>query len=241
MAAIHGSKARVWFASVDVSGWLRDARLTGTVDTAEKTVLTSPAKEYAVGQSERSSSFEGLYDKDLTVVRDNLGVASGVLTFLPGGASAIGDLAWLSSVIDAQYEESAPIGDMVAFAWEATASGPVAFGYALHPWGEDTNTTTGADRDDASATATGWVAHLHVGLVDGGSWVIKLQDAATTDWTDVTGGAFTAATGVTSQRLVSAASTTALRRHVRYVATRTGGSAGNGITFGLAISRTYTP
>ena len=43
-------------------------------------------------------------------------------------------------------------------------------------------------------------------------------------------------TGATSQRLRGAAGAT-LRRHVRYVATRTGGSAGDGITFALAYSR----
>jgi hypothetical protein len=41
---------------------------------------------------------------------------------------------------------------------------------------------------------------------------------------------------VTSQRLTSAAGAT-LRRYVRYTATRTGGSVGNGITFALAYSR----
>jgi hypothetical protein len=56
---------------------------------------------------------------------------------------------------------------------------------------------------------------------------------------DVTGGAFTAATTATSQRLLSATSTTALRRYVRYVATRTGGAGGDGITFGLAYSRNF--
>jgi hypothetical protein len=72
--------------------------------------------------------------------------------------------------------------------------------------------------------------------------VVKLQDASASnfsDGADVTGGAFTAATTPTSQRLQSATATTALRRYVRYVATRTGGAGGDGITFGLAYSRNF--
>lgn len=241
MAAVHGSKARVYLGALDVSPWLRDARLTGVTDVAEKTTFTSPAKEYVVGQSSRDASFEGIYDKDLTVVRSGLASADNVLTFCPGGASANTDLAWLAAVIDAMYDETAPIGDVVAFAWGATPSGQVAFGTVLHPLAEDTNTTVGSSRDDGAQTTTGWTAHLHVTAVDAGSWVVKLEDSANNSaWSDVSSGAFTAATGATSQRLVSASGAT-LRRYVRYTATRTGGSSGDGITFLLAIARTYNP
>ena len=57
-------------------------------------------------------------------------------------------------------------------------------------------------------------------------------------YSDVSGGAFTAATGVTSQRQTSATDTADLRRYVRYVATRTGGAGGDGITFSLVYART---
>jgi hypothetical protein len=83
---------------------------------------------------------------------------------------------------------------------------------------------------------------LHVTAVDagGGSWVIKLEDSANgSDWTDVSAGAFAAKTAVGAERLRSAASTTTLRRYVRYTATRTGGSAGEGITFFVAYARNY--
>jgi hypothetical protein len=41
--------------------------------------------------------------------------------------------------------------------------------------------------------------------VSGGSWVVKLQDStADSGYGDLSGGAFTAATGATSQRLVAA-------------------------------------
>ena len=194
------------------------------------------------GLSGAKLEIAGLYDptRGRALPTLFLSAVPGVLTYAPAGGAAIGDLARLVSVVDTAYAESSPVGGVVALKASFTADGVVGMGYMLHPLGEDTNNTTGANRDDAAATATGWTAHLHVIAVDGGSWVVKLVDASASDFSDVadvTGGAFTAATGATSQRLRGAASTTALRRYVRYVATRTGGSAGDGITFALALAR----
>jgi hypothetical protein len=128
---------------------------------------------------------------------------------------------------------------VVAVKASLASTSSVGFGYVLHPLAVDTGTTTGANRDDAGATATGWTAHLHVTAVSSGTWTVKLVDASAanfSDVADVTGGSFTAATGATSQRLTSAAATTALRRYVRYVATVAGGSTPT-ITFALALAR----
>lgn len=241
MAIPHGSRARVWFNSLDASAYLHSATLDASTATGDATTFaTAPNKVYTVGQKDRQFSAEGYYDPGQTTLEGALGVDTGVLTFCPGGAGAIGDLAWLSTLIGIDYAPSDNIGDTVAFAWSGQTTGPTAFGYVLHRLLEDTNTTTGASRDDGAATSTGWVAHVHCTLVDGGSWVIKLQDSAdNSSWGDVTGGAFTALTAAGSQRLVSAAGAT-LRRYVRYVATRTGGTTGDGITFALGIARTYT-
>ncbi len=129
----------------------------------------------------------------------------------------------------------------MAFSWEALAEDAIIPGFVLHPLAEDTNTTTGSSRDDSASSSTGWLAHLHVTAVDGGSWVVKLEDSAdNSNWLDVSAGAFAAVTAAGGQRLASAADTTTLRRYVRYTATRTGGSAGNGITFSLHYAR-YNP
>lgn len=240
MAFVISNAGRAYLNAVDVSGYLRGFTIAGSQDVAESTVLTDAAKTYVPGQSARTHSMEGLYHKDLAAVRASLEASEAVVTLAPGGA-AIGDLAWLSSVVGAAYEESTPVADVVPFAWEGTPTGPVAFGFLLHPLAEDTNTTTGASRDDAAATTTGWVAHLHVTAVDAGSWVVKLQDSADNGtWADVSGGAMASLSAPGSQRLASAAGAT-LRRYVRYVATRTGGSAGDGITFALALSRAHIP
>jgi hypothetical protein len=237
MPAAHGKNTVVFFNEFHVSPFLNAAGVDISVDTAETTTFGKGWKTYLAGTAGATFPFSGFYDPDFVELRSELGTDSGVLTYAPGGGAAIGDRARLAAVTGTNYAESSPVGGVVAFNWTAIAQAPVGLGWVLHPLGEDTNSTNGAERDDTAATATGWTAHLHVTAVDAGSWVIKLQDAAVTNtYSDVSGGAFTAATGVTSQRLTSASGAT-LRRFVRYVATRTGGAGGDGITFHLSYSR----
>lgn len=233
----HGRYTGVLLDAIDLSPYLTSADLSVDVDDSDTTTFGATWKTAIAGQIAPKVDASGYYDPGLGKFTPAALVApGGVLTYGPAGLSTIGQLARLIPVVYTTYAESSPVGGVVAFKWSATSDAAVGFGWVLHPLAKDTNTTTGADRDDAAATTTGWVAHLHVTSVDAGSWVVKLQDALTTDWTDVTGGAFTAATAATQQRLVSAAGAT-LRRHVRYVATRTGGTAGDGITFSLSYSR----
>lgn len=239
MTAKHGKSAAIWLGAVDVSQYFNDMTFAVDVDTAETTTFKATFKTFIEGPAAAKVTAKGYYDYNIDAqLATTLRNAGSVLTALPAG-DAIGDLARLVFVDSTALEESSPVGGAVMMSFGAVTTGIVGFGYALHPFGTDTNTTTGATRDDTAATTTGWRAHLHVSAVTAGSWVVKLQDASASnfsDGADVTGGAFTAATTATSQRLVSAAGAT-LRRYVRYVATRTGGSAGDSITFGLALAR----
>lgn len=239
MAFVHGKGAAVYAGGINLSPYLNSASLSASMEPADVSCFGATWTSAIAGLQSATFSAAGFYDADETTLETALGVDSMVLTFLPGGAAAVGDAARMLSVTATTYERGGSVSEALAFSWEATSQAPVLVGQVLHILGEDTNTTTGSSKDDTSATATGWTAHLHVTLVDGGSWVVKLEDSANnSDWSDVSGGAFTAATGVTSQRLTSATATADLRRYVRYTATRTGGSAGQGITFSLVYSRT---
>lgn len=237
--AIHGRNTTVLWNSTVMSGYLNQTDFEVSVDTSDVTTYGKGWKEFIPGLLDSTTGFQGFYDAFAgTVVEAALATDAGVLTYCPDGGTAIGGRARLISMTTANYSESSPVGDVVTFAWDVQSESTTGFGQVLHPLGEDTNTTTGAEKDDTAATASGWVAHLHVTAVDGGSWVIKLEDAAVSNtYSDVSGGAFTAATGATSQRIESASNTTALRRYVRYVATRTGGSASDTITFHLSYAR----
>lgn len=236
---IHGKNTAVYWNTTVMSGYLQQTDFEVSLETHDVTTYGKGWKEYAAGLLDSTTGFQGIYDAAAgTVIEAALGTDAGVLTYCPAGGTAVGERARLVSVTTANYSESSPVGDVVKFSWDVQSESTTGFGQVLHPLGTDTNTTTGATKDDTAATTSGWASHLHVTGVSAGSWVVKLQDSPDgSSWSDVTGGAFTAATGATSQRLSSAANTTSLGRYVRYVATRTGGSASDTITFHLSYAR----
>ncbi len=94
--------------------------------------------------------------------------------------------------------------------------------------GQRTDTTatspaTGMDQTTVS-TSFGWQAYLQVFGVTGTSVTVTLQDSADNSSFAAFGGgggAFTAATGITQQRLVSPGATDTVRRYVRAITTGT--------------------
>jgi hypothetical protein len=238
----HGKSTSVYLGGLDLSPFLNAADWSTDQDSAEVTTFGASWKSFIAGEQGSKASFGGFYDPTMLDIENTIGVdfslTSGVLTYCPAGAT-IGDDSRLLSVTNANYTQSSPIGGAIGVKWTVSTSAAVGFGDVLHPMGTDTNTTTGPGKDDLVATSTGWIAHLHVtGITGGGTWVVKLQDSTTNgSFVDVTGAAFAAVSGKASQRLVSALSTTTLRRWVIYVATRTGGSAGDSVTFHLSYSR----
>lgn len=234
----HGKTTQVFLDAVDLSPFLTSAELAVDLDTSDGSTFGTTWKSAVVGEFGAKFDSQGFYDPTNLKFAPNVLTTSGsILTFGPAGMTSVGQGARLMQVVNTSYANTSPVGGIVAFKWSATTDAPVGYGWILHPLAKDTNTTTGASRDDTAATTTGWTAHLHVTAVDAGSWVIKIQDSADNSaWADVTSGAFTAATTATSQRLTGASGAT-LRRYVRYIATRTGGSAGDGITFALAYAR----
>lgn len=93
----------------------------------------------------------------------------------------------------------------------------------------DTTATNGSSVDfGTGSTSFGLQAYLHVFAFTGTSVTVKLQessdDAAADAWADVTGGTFTAATGVTAERIQTARDQT-VERYLRVVTTGTFTSA----------------
>lgn len=238
MSFVHGKNARVYLGAVDLSAYLNSADISIDVDTADTTTFGSSWKTNVPGTAGAKVDTGGLYDPTQLVLPTLIGsLVPGVLTVCPAGGALAGP-ARLLSAIDTSYAESSPVGGVVAVKAGFMADGVIGFGTILHALGADVDTTTGPDTDQLASSSTGWTAHLHVTAVTAGSWVVKIQDAAIADWADVSPAIqFTAATGATSQRIRSATATATVRRHVRYVATRTGGAGSDSITFVLAFAR----
>jgi hypothetical protein len=234
-----GRQTAVLCGGYDISGYLRTAQLSLSWNLADTTTFGSVGRTRIATTNTAALTTTGVWDPTQdSIINATSGVDGTVVTYCPIGAGAVGNRAWLLYGASTTYTPTSEYDDAVTFAWDAESEALTVAGQVLHTLSEDTNTTTGSGKDDTAATSTGWTAWLHVTLVDGGSWVVKLEDSAdNSNWSDVSGGAFTAATGVTSQRLTSAAGAT-LRRYVRCTATRTGGSAGQGITYALLYGRT---
>jgi hypothetical protein len=100
----------------------------------------------------------------------------------------------------------------------------------------DTTATNGASIDDGASSAFGLTAYLHVTAFSGTSVTVKLQessdDGGSDAFADVTGGAFTAATAIGTQRIETAANLT-VERYLRVVTSGTFSSA----TFAVLICR----
>lgn len=115
-----------------------------------------------------------------------------------------------------------------------------ANGYGLQ-WGRqgtagirtDTGATNGSSIDNGASSAFGLVAFLHVFAFTGTSVTVKLQESSDDGvgdaFADVVGGAFTAATGITAQRIATAGNLT-VERYLRVVTTGTFSNAQFAVT-----------
>ena len=243
MAPKYGAGTSLWLDLVDASQFFNEAGLDISVDTADTTTFqpgASPAwKAFIEGDASAKVTAKGFYDLvNDAVMMANIRDGGSVLTYGPQGIAAVGDPARLVWVHATSVAESSPVGGAVLLSAAFTGDAAVGLGWALHAMTTDSGTTTGASRNDAAATTTGWQAHLHVTAVSGAptSWTVKLQDSADNSvWADVAGGAFAATNVPAAQRLVSTAGAT-LRQYIRYVATVVGGTTPT-ITFGLTYAR----
>jgi hypothetical protein len=104
----------------------------------------------------------------------------------------------------------------------------------------DGSATNGSSVDfGTGSTAFGLQAYLHVFAFTGTSVTVKIQessdDGSGDAFADVTGGGFTAATGITSQRIATAAGLT-VERYLRVVTTGTFSNA----VFAVMVNRNAT-
>lgn len=150
-----------------------------------------------------------------------------------GGASA--------NLVAKQLNYDGSRGDDGAFTFAGANQGN---GYGLE-WGTsmtagkrtDSTATNGASVDfGTGSTSWGLQAYLHVFAFTGTSVTVKLQESSDNGgadaWADVTGGAFTAATGITSQRIATASGQT-VERYLRVVTTGTFSDA----VFAVSVNR----
>jgi hypothetical protein len=166
-----------------------------------------------------------------------LPTADVIVSYLRG--TALGGQAASIVAKQANYDPSRGNDGSLTFAVQALANG-----YGLE-WGRtltagkrtDSAPTNGASVDHVDAsTAFGWQAWLHVFAFTGTSVTVTIQDSADdSSFANLTGGAFTAASGVTSQRLEGGRTAT-VRRYLRAI---TSGTFSNAV-FAVVFTRNLT-
>jgi hypothetical protein len=160
-----------------------------------------------------------------------------LISYLRG--TALGGQAASIAAKQANYDPNRGNDGSLTFAVQALANG-----YGLD-WGRtltagkrtDSTATNGASVDHTDVTtAFGWQAFLHVFAFTGTSVTVTIQDSADdAAWANLTGGAFTAASGITSQRLEGGRTAT-VRRYLRAI---TSGTFSNAV-FAVVFTRNLT-
>lgn len=228
MAKQGGLGDNLYVAGFDLSGDISSlGRIGGGPTALEMTGIDKGAHERQGGVRDGSIEFGSYFNKATGQEHDvlaDLPTSDVIITYCRG--TALGSPA--ASIVAKQANYDGTRADDGSFTFEVEA---LANGFGLQ-WGEqltagkrtDGSATNGSGVDFGASTAFGLVAFLHVFAFTGTSVTVKLQESSDNavgdPYADVTGGAFTAATGVTSQRIATASGLT-VERWLRVVTTGT--------------------
>jgi len=226
MAKQSGLGDNFYLAGYDLSG---DINAIGKVATPrgvlEATGIDKSGIERLPGVRDGSMEFTSFFNDATSQEHDALKTlltTDQILTYCRG--TTLGNPAAAMVGKQINYDGSRGADGSLTFQVAAEAN---AFGL---DWGRqltagkrtDTTATNGTGVDHtAVSTLFGWQAYLQVFSFTGTSVTVTLQDSAdNAAWANLTGGAFTAATGRTAERLAGGA-TAEVRRYVRAITSGT--------------------
>jgi hypothetical protein len=235
MAFVHGKSAAALLDGFDISAYVRSGDFSAEIDTAETSTWSSSWKSYIAGNMKASVSLDGLFD---TAMAPNFtgqigDTPGGLLTFGPGGL-ALGAPCRLLQVIESSYGETASIGDVVGFTYEATTNTVLGIGHVIGASAAVTADQNGTSVDLTASSATGAIAFLHVTSVSASdSIVVSIEDSSTGSSGWATIGTFASKSAAGAERIVIAGT---VKRYVRVVDDVTG--TGVSIVRAVALART---
>jgi len=214
--------------------------ISGGPATLDVTAIDKSAHERIGGQRDGGLEFTAFFNPATDRAHPRLKLlptTDQIASYLRG--TALGGQA--ASIVAKQLNYDGTRGEDGSLTFKVNAVGN---GYGLD-WGRsltagkrtDGAPTNGASVDHTDATtAFGWQAFLHVFAFTGTSVTVTLQDSADdAAFANLTGGAFTAASGVTSERLEGGRTAT-VRRYLRAITSGTFSSA----TFAVVFTRNLT-
>ena len=218
----------LYVAGYDLSGDVGSLeKISGGPAALEVTGIDKSAFERIGGPRDGMVDFTSFFNPSTDRAHDRLSTlptTDVIVSYLRG--TTLGNPA--ASLVAKQLNYDGARNDDGSFKFKVTAA---ANGYGLE-WGRnltagkrtDTSAGNGTGVDGAASSSFGLQAYLHVFAFTGTSVTVKLQessdDGAGDAYADVTGGAFTAATGITSQRIATASNLT-VERYLRVTTTGT--------------------
>lgn len=127
MAFIHGKGAVVTLDGDDLSAYTNNIEFSREADTHETTTFGRTTKTYGAGLQDGTCTLSGIYDDAAAgpraQVEPNLG-ATVTLVYKPEGTGS-GKPQDSVSVVVTAYNETAAVGDMVAWTVELQCTGDV--------------------------------------------------------------------------------------------------------------------
>ena len=163
----HGKVTRVFVDAYELTGYLRSAEQSGTVDKAETSAFQDGAKTYVPGMVDDSFAFEGMFDGQVGAIRDQLQGSLGgndhILTLAPEDA-VFGRWLTLADVIQTKFGVKGDDANIVAISADMQSSGRAWEGPSLHDY-DDAETVSGTSDPynvGQFPLAFGGVGHLHV-------------------------------------------------------------------------------
>jgi hypothetical protein len=234
VAKTNGLGDRLFVAGYDFSGDIGSlSKIGGGCAVLDVTGIDKSAMERIGGVRDGGIEFDGFFNPSLTREHARLSplvLTDQLLTYCRGTTLGNASAGLIAKQLN--YDPSRAADGAFTFKVQAEANG-----YGLE-WGSqltagqrtDTAATSGASVDfglGSSGTGPsvyGLQAYLHVFAFTGTSVTVKLQESSDNGvgdaWADVVGGGFTAATGITSQRIATASGQT-VERYLRVTTTGT--------------------
>ena len=228
MAKQSGLGDRLLVAGYNLSGDIGSlGRIGGGPAPLEVTGIDKSAFERIGGLRDGAIEYSAWFNPSSSRAHERLSAlptSDQVVTYLRG--TTLGNAG--ACLVGKQIDYAPSRGDDGSLTIAVSA---LANGYGLE-WGTqltagvraDTSATNGDSVDFGAAGSHGLQAYLHVTAFTGTSVTVKLQqssdDGDSDSWADVTGGSFSAATGVTSQRIATT-SGLAVERYLRVATTGT--------------------
>lgn len=229
MAFVNAQQTRASIGLLNASGYIRQLATTLATDPLDVTTLVDRAKVFIVGQTSGEGSIDMVLDtlpatnSQFAVLNTWKSTQPTPLDVAPEGY-ATGNPVIMFNAIQTQATTQAAVAGTADASVQFIASDEAEVGVSVEDYTQISGTGNGTARDSgiAGGTTNGGVAHLHVSQyasITSDTITIEHSVDGSTSWAVLV--TFTAATGLTSQRVVVAAGTT-VRKFLRVVDTFSG-------------------